>query len=178
MPKRRHPSVLCSAKTAKSPSRETSLREAIVARYLACTQLFVSLPITSYRGRFDVALKCNSATTPGLLISRYTSASGSPARRQMALPSSQATPMCTCPGLRPRRCPGYSRITHPGLLPSSAFKLSAFTPQTCGSYPVSTTIQISGLNNAACTLASSGFPDTSRLPGLPADVTTDLLARL
>ena len=41
----RHSSVLYSAKTAKSPSRETSLRKAIVARYLACTQLFVSLPI-------------------------------------------------------------------------------------------------------------------------------------
>jgi hypothetical protein len=36
-----HPAVLRSAKTAKSPSRETSLREAVVARYLACTPLFV-----------------------------------------------------------------------------------------------------------------------------------------
>ncbi len=60
MPKRRHPSVLCSAKTAKSPSRETSLREAIVARYLACTQLFVSLPITSYRGRLAATPKCKN----------------------------------------------------------------------------------------------------------------------
>ena len=103
-------SVLCSAKTAKSPSRETSLHEALVARYLACTRLFVSLPITSYRGRLIVAPKCNRATTPGLLISRYTSASGYSARKQMAIPSSQATPMCTCPALRPRRCPEYSRI--------------------------------------------------------------------
>ncbi len=44
----------------------------------------------------------------------------------MAIPSSQATPMCTCPGLRPRRCPEYSRITHPGLLPSTVCKASAF----------------------------------------------------
>ena len=94
----------------------------------------------------------------------------------MAIPSSQVTPMCTCPGLRPRWCPEYSRYTHPGLLPSSAQIPSAFTPQTCGGYPVATTIQSSELNNAACTLAPSGFG--LQLPGLPADVTTDLLAKL
>ena len=93
-----HSSVLRSAKTAKSPSRETSLREAVVARYLACTRLFVSLPIL-LRGRLAAAPKCNSATAPGLLVSRYTSTSGYLARRQMALPSSQVTPVRTCPGL-------------------------------------------------------------------------------
>ena len=122
--------------------------------------------ITSYRGRFDVALKCNSATTPGLLISRYTSASGSLARRQLALPSSQVTPVSTCPALRPRWwCPACSSLTHTGLLPSSAFRLSAFIPILTGTILMSTTIQISGLNNAACTLAPSGFG--LPLPGLP-----------
>ncbi len=79
--------------------------------------------------------KCNRTTTPGLLINRYTSASGYSARRQMALPSSQATPMCTCPGLRPRRCPGYLRITHSGLLPSTVSRASAFIPIDIGTYP-------------------------------------------
>jgi hypothetical protein len=41
---------------------------------------------------------------------------------------------------------------------------------------MTTTIHISELNNAACTLAPSGFG--LPLLGLPADVTTDLLAKL
>ena len=50
MPTPRLSSVLRSAKTAKSPSHGTSLREAVVPWYLACTRLFVSLPIYIYRG--------------------------------------------------------------------------------------------------------------------------------
>ena len=108
LPTHRQSSVLCSAKTAKSPSRSTSLREAVVPRYLACTRFFVFLPISCYRGRLAVTPKCKTATAPGLLVSRYTSASGSLARRQLALPSSQVTPVSTCPALRPRWCPEHS----------------------------------------------------------------------
>jgi len=126
-----HSSVLRSAKTAKSPSRETSLREAIVARYLACTRFFVSLPV-HYRGRLAAAPKCNSTTAPGLLVSRYTSASGYLARRQMALPSSQATLMRTCPGLRPRWCPEHSPMRTQDCCLPRAFKPSAFSSQHSG----------------------------------------------
>jgi len=45
-----------------------------------------------------------------------------------------------------------------------------------GSYPMTTTSTISGLNHTACRLAPSGFG--LPFPGLPADFTTDLLAKL
>ena len=75
--------------------------------------------------------KRNRSTTPGLLISRYTSASGYSARRQMAIPSSQVTPMCTCPGLRPRavsrilahcasRTAAFHRLQGVGFHPAAA----------------------------------------------------------
>ena len=44
-------------------------------------------------------------------------------------------------------------ITHPGLLPSSACKLSAFPSRPLKDILLSTTIHISGLNHAACVLA-------------------------
>jgi len=48
------------------------------------------------------------ALTPGLLgLSRYAF-SGFLTRKQMVLSSSQATPLSTCPALRPRWCPWYS----------------------------------------------------------------------
>ena len=137
----------------------------------------MSLPIYIHQGRLIVMPKRNRSTTPGLLISRYTCASGYSARRQLALPSSQVTPMCTCPGLRPRWCPKYSPITHSGLLPSHRLKRVGFLSQLTD-YPNVHDYTYFGAQYTACTLASSGFPDTSGLPGLPADVTTDLLARL
>jgi hypothetical protein len=133
-------------------------------------------PDTLSRGRLAGALKCNSATAPGLLLSRYTSASGELARRQWALPSSQVTPLYTCPGLRPRWFPGYSPLTHPGLLPSTVCKVSAFLLVIPRSYPNDQDYTYFGAQYKACTLASSGFG--LPLPGLPADVTTDLLAKL
>ncbi len=44
--------------------------------YLAYSRLFVSLPIYYYRGRLVVLPRSNGNITPGLLVSRYTSASG------------------------------------------------------------------------------------------------------
>jgi hypothetical protein len=67
-------------------------------------------------------------------------------------------------------------LTCPGLLPSTCMTVSAFPSKRTDGYPVSTTIQISRLNHAACTLAP---PDFGRLlPGLPAGFTTSLLVRL
>ena len=60
MPTPRLSSVLRSAKTAKSPSHGTSLREAVVPWYLACTRFFVFLPISCYRGRLAATPKCKN----------------------------------------------------------------------------------------------------------------------
>ncbi len=106
MPKCWHPSVLCSAKTAKSPSRVAS----------GCPSLPDTLPtsvicVSSHTLWVDsLSIQRQQQITPGLLVNRYTSTSGYSTRRQMALPSSQATPLCTCPGLRPRRRPEYSPL--------------------------------------------------------------------
>jgi hypothetical protein len=58
-------------------------------------------------------------------------------------------------------------IAHPGLLPSSACKLSAFPSRPLKDILLSTTIHISGLHHAACLLATPGFvrPLTGRHAG-------------
>ena len=91
-------SVLCSAKTAIRP----------VSGRFACR----SLPDT-------LSALCVRVVPYGLMAwarpPDHTRAfghpvphSGSVTRRQMALPSSRATPVNTCPALRPRWCPAYS----------------------------------------------------------------------
>jgi hypothetical protein len=72
--------------------------------------------------------------------------SGYETRRQMALPSSRVPSVETCPALRPRWCPAH--------LPSRA--------QDCclpahANRRLTTTIPISGLNDAASPLATPGF---------------------
>ena len=96
-------------------------------------------------------------------------------RRHSDLPSSQATLLTACPALRPRWCPDHS--------PCSAIGPAAFRyTHNVGFYlvsqvyPVSTMSTISGLNCTACRLATSG--SGLPLPGLPADFTVDLLAKL
>jgi len=103
-----------------------------------------------------------------LLPSLYT-------RKHLDLPSSQVTPMTACHGLRPRWCPDYSpyRIQNCCLPSSQQRRLSL---------PVSWKMsndhneQDFGAPYTACSLDPSGFG--LLLPGLPADFTTDLLARL
>ena len=90
------PSVLCSAKTANCPSRVASL--------------FAGFPIPCLLPEF-VSSVSGSLTdgscpsTPGALFSRFPYSSGALTRRQVALPSSRATPMDTCPVHRPRWSP-------------------------------------------------------------------------
>jgi len=67
-------------------------------------------------------------------------------------------------------------LTHSGLLPSVRMKTSAFPLGCPPGYPMSTIIQISGLNYAACSLAPPGFG--LPLPDLPAGFATSLSARL
>ena len=89
--------VLCSAKTAPCPSQVASL----VARVPD------TLSAPCVRGvRFRLVarwkLPCH-ARAFGLPVPH----SGYVTRRQVALPSSRATPMDTCPTLRPRWCPEH-----------------------------------------------------------------------
>ena len=101
------------------------------------------------------------------------------ARKQTALPSSRATPLRTCPVLRPRWCPARSPVMLAGLPPSVTRRTSAFPPrsevilrdlrvrwqfrrfrngpQSGSRNPLSTTIEISGLNHAAYALVTPGF---------------------
>ena len=82
--------------------------------------------------------------------------SGICARRPMALPRSQATPMNACPALRPRWCPGDlpCRTQDCGLPATGHRRLS---PQSLlRIILLSTTLLFSGLHHAACLLATPG----------------------
>jgi len=90
--------VLCFAKTALCPSRDTSL----VARApIPC--LFLSV-----RGVPHGLVIWSKLPHHARAFGHPVPHSGSVTRRQMALPSSRATPVNTCPALRPRWCPAYS----------------------------------------------------------------------
>ena len=139
--------------------------------------LFVPLPgFIPLSGRLVVMFRCNSITAPGLLINRYTLSSGSLARRQLVLPSAQVTPVETCSALRLRWYPAYSPLRMQDCCLPARSRPSAFILTCIRVILMSTTIHISGLNHAAYALAPSGFG--LPLPGLPADVTSDLLAKL
>ncbi len=95
----------------------------------------------------------------------------------MALPRSRATPLHACPALRPRWCPAHSPYTRSGLLPSGHWKPSAFSlATTLRDILLSTTIPFSGLDHAACILASSSF--VRPLLGVHVACAPDRLARL
>jgi len=96
-------------------------------------------------------------------------------RKHLALPSSQATPVTACPALRPRWCPDHSPNIASGPAAFRYLHNVGFCPVS-RTYPMTTMSTISGLNPTACSLVPSGFG--LPLPGLPADFTTDLLAKL
>jgi hypothetical protein len=74
----------------------------------------------------------------------------------MALPSSQATPMNACPALRPRWCPGCLpwRPQDCCLPATGNRRLSA--QSLLRTILLSTTLLFSGLQHAACLLATPG----------------------
>jgi hypothetical protein len=114
---------------------------------------------------------------PGLLVSRYPCSSGLPNKETRGSPKSPGSPW---EGLPRPPTPVVSpalALTHPGRLPSAPLTASAVPclwPTRVSLQP--TTIHISGLNHAACTLAPPGFGPP--LPGLPAGFATVLLAGL
>jgi hypothetical protein len=90
--------VLCAAKTATLP----------LSGHFACRSRPDTLPasVCSWcplraRGRVEAPGRARAFGHP-------VPQSGNIARRQVALPSSRATPIETCPALRPRWCPGRS----------------------------------------------------------------------
>lgn len=163
------PSVLCSATTAKSPSRIASL--------IARSPIPCSLPrfVSRFRlvGRRELLLSnARALDQPVPLIFWHLSKEtiGSPKfpscpRRYM--PRS-LTPVVSC----------SLALACPGLLPSTRWMASAFPPSASEREVIllSTTIPISRLNHAACTLVPASF--VLLLPGLHVAFTSGLLARL
>jgi hypothetical protein len=89
--------VLCAAKTTPCPSRVASL----VARF--------PIPRLLHGVRGVLLGLVAWVKLPGhaRAFGHPVPQSGSCARRQVVLPSSRATPVKTCPALRPRWCPAH-----------------------------------------------------------------------
>ena len=100
----------------------------------------------------------------------------------MALPSSRATPLSTCPDLRPRWCPGHlpSRIQEYCLPRAAQRRLSP----AWRAYPNGPQLYIfrGSIQSLSKIPISRGTLDPSssvlRLPGLHVDFSTDLVANL
>ena len=114
------PSVICSAKTSKCPSRVCSLF-AIRPRYLVPPVFIVCVSACSglIDGQDPPHQHRDFAIAGSPVTVFYTG-------KHSDLPSSQVTPVTACPGLRPRWCPGHIAITPPELLPSAGCMASAF----------------------------------------------------
>jgi len=145
-PQRHRPAVLCLATTALCPSRVAAL----VARFpLPCPlPLFVS-PL---RARWPPEALCHRqgswSAGPPALPAFFT-------RRQTALSSARVPPLSACPALRPRWCPKHlAWRLRDCCLPGAATRRLSRSTSTSG-YPLrTTTLLISGLDPAACTLAT------------------------
>jgi hypothetical protein len=89
--------VLCAAKTTPCPSRVASL----VARF--------PIPhlLHGVRGLPRGLMAWSKPPGHARAFGRPVPQSGMYARRQVVLPSSRATPLKTCPALRPRWCPAH-----------------------------------------------------------------------
>ena len=158
--------VLCSAKTATLP----------ISGRFACRSLPDTLPasVRSWcplraRGRVEAPGHARAFGHP-------VPQSGNVTRRQVALPSSRATPMNACPALRPRWCPAHSPWRTQDCCLPVHWKPSAFPSIPLEDILLSTTIHISGLNHAAYLLAPSSF--VLPLLGVHVEFAPDLLARL
>jgi hypothetical protein len=150
-------SVLCAATTAALP----------VSGSFTCRSFPDTLPASVVRGvPYGLMVEWKPPTTPGPLVTRSPTP-GICARRQVALPSSRVPPMAACPALRPRWCPRHSPYrVQDCCLPALAHR--RLSPRyLLRDILLSTTIHLSGLNHAACVLATPGFvrPLTGRHAG-------------
>ena len=139
-------SVLCSAKTACSPSRVASL--ALASQYLVCFLTLCSLRLVPGR---------KLPSTPGLLVTRSPSSSGGAPKERAGSPKFPRFP--SDDRLRSPQTPVVScRLAVPpaGLLPSTRARVSAFSPASTGIILWTTTVLISELHDAACRLATPG----------------------
>jgi hypothetical protein len=89
--------VLCSAKTASLP----------LSGHFACRARPIPCLFLSVRGVPHGLVIWSKLPNHARAFGHPVPHSGS-VTRQMALPSSRATPVKTCPALRPRWCPAYS----------------------------------------------------------------------
>jgi hypothetical protein len=94
--------VLCAATTTPCPSRVASL----LARFP------IPRLLHGVRGVLIGLVAWGKLPGHARAFGHPVPQSGSGARRQVVLPSSRATPVKTCPALRPRWCPAYSP-SHP-----------------------------------------------------------------
>ena len=164
------PSVLWSAKTAKSPSRGRSVLP-VLPRYLVSLVL-LCVPCASQGSseRREPPLQRRESLPHWSALLRlilYKETIGSPtfpSHPSACMPRSQ-TPVVSC----------TLALAHPGLLPSGHCTPSAFP--RCGLRTIlwTTTLHISGLHHAACILVPSSF--VRPLLGVHVDCTPDLLAR-
>ena len=137
------PSVRCSATTATTPSRPPPVVPCSPIPW--CDPLLHSQP--------------GPRTTPPRWARRFSipaPRSGTFPRSVVALPSSRVTPLNACPALRPRWCPQHSpsRVQDCCLPPLAKRRLSPLVRTEA--ILLTTTIHISGLNHAACVLATPG----------------------
>ena len=91
-------SVLCAATTAILP----------VSGSFTCRSFPDTLPASVVRGVPDGLVIWSKPPDHARAFGHPVPHSGSLTRRQVALPSSRATPVNACPALRPRWCPAYS----------------------------------------------------------------------
>ena len=153
------PSVICSAKTAASPSRVASL--SLATRYLDCYPCFVS-PVSGSPAAGSPSTDARTLLTRSPhLLSQYPGI----CQGDQRLSQVPELPLCVH---APLSDPGGVPQTGLDVCGTAAFRSRddvGFLP-LLRDYPLTTIIGISGFNNAACTLATpgTGLP----LRGLPA----------
>ena len=123
---------------------------------------------------YDSPANESSPRTPGLLISRYPSSSGSLYMETFGSPKFPSYPFESMPWSKTPAVTSTLAMTHQGLLPSACSTASAFSCMQGLSNVRNHTVF--GAQYRAWILAPSSF--VLRLPGLHVDFATELVANL
>ena len=148
------------------PAHLGSLRLSLASRYRACFTVFV----VSHRahGLVEAPRSCQGLWSPGPPFRELCSETGGspkfPSYPSEDMPRSQ-TPVVSC---------GLASIAH-RIVAFRRMQTVGFCLDAAEAILLTTTLHISGLNDAACLLAHSSF--VRPLLGWHAEFTTDLLAR-